>query len=78
MEYLVHIAKGRFVEARILAMQGEYANAQVMTTRYKEQKNKSREVSTKVISKADDLHRFCKADVFFAIRGRVYIMCISD
>jgi hypothetical protein len=78
MEYLAHIAKGRFVEARVLAMQGEYANAQVMTTRYREQKNRSREVSTKVISKADDLHRFYKADIFFSIRVRVYIMCIPD
>jgi hypothetical protein len=74
----VDVPKGQFVETRISAMQGESAKAQVMTTRYKEQKNKSREVSTKVISKADDLHRFYKADVFFAIRGKVYIMCISD
>ena len=74
----VDVPKGQFVETRFSAMQGESAKAQVMTTRYKEQKNKSREVSTKAISKADDLHRFYKADAFFAIRGKVYIMCISD
>jgi hypothetical protein len=72
------VPKGQFIETRISAMQGESAKAQVMTTRYKEQKNKSREVSTKVISKANDLHCFYKADAFFAIRGKVYIMCISD